>query len=286
MKSPEQQKLTPPAIVARKRGERLAMMTAYDYPTARLAEEAGVDMILVGDSLGMVVLGYASTAPVTMEEMLHHGRAVARGAPLTHVTVDLPFMAYQVSDEQAVANAGRLVKEGGADSVKLEGGLAMAGRIGAIVRAGIPVVGHIGLLPQTAAGQGGLKVQGRSIERARAILADAEAVATAGAFAMVVEAVPAELGSIITERAPIPTIGIGAGPDCDGQVLVSTDVLGLEDRLSPKFAKRYAEVGSIIRDAFATYVREVRSGAFPDETHAYAMKPETAEALRRASTEG
>jgi 3-methyl-2-oxobutanoate hydroxymethyltransferase len=285
MTSREQQKLSPPGILARKGAEKLAMVTAYDFPTARLAEEAGLDMILVGDSLGMVVLGYTSTAPVTMEEMLHHARAVVRGATGTHVTVDLPFMAYQVSDEQAVTNAGRLVKEGGADSVKVEGGLAMVGRIRAIVQAGIPVVGHVGLLPQTA-GQGGLKVQGRDVDQARAILTDAEAVARAGVFALVVEAVPSELGAIITERVPVPTIGIGAGPSCDGQVLVSNDMLGMEDRLSPKFAKRYAEVGCSIRDTFATYAAEVRSGMFPDRAHAYTMKPETAEALRRSIADG
>jgi 3-methyl-2-oxobutanoate hydroxymethyltransferase len=276
-------KLTPPEAVARKGGEKLAMVTAYDYPTARLAEAAGLDLLLVGDSLGMVVLGYASTAPVTMGEMLHHARAVVRGAPQTLVVVDLPFMAYQVGDAQAVENAGRLVKEGGADAVKLEGGAAMADRVRAIARAGIPVVGHVGLLPQTAAGQGGLRVQGRDLDGARAVLADAAAVAAAGAFALVVEAVPAELGALITERVPIPTIGIGAGPGCDGQVLVAADLLGLEDRLAPKFAKRYADLGAATRDAFAAYAAEVRAGAFPDAAYSYALRPEVAAALRRAA---
>lgn len=275
-------KLTPPETVARKGGEKLAMVTAYDYPTARLAEAAGLDLLLVGDSLGTVVLGYATTAPVTMEEMLHHARAVVRGAPRTLVVVDLPFMAYQVGDAQAVENAGRLVKEGGADAVKLEGGAAMADRVRAITRAGIPVVGHVGLLPQTAAGRGGLRVQGRDLDGAHAILADAEAVAAADAFALVVEAVPAELGALITERVAIPTIGIGAGPGCDGQVLVAADLLGLEDRLAPKFAKRYVDLGAATRDAFAAYAAEVRAGAFPDAAHSYVLRPAVAAALRRA----
>lgn len=254
------------------KGERkIVMVTAYDYPTARAAEAAGLEMILVGDSLGMIVLGYDSTVPVTMEDMLHHTKAVMRGVERIHVTADLPFMSYQVSDAQAVENAGRLMKEAGADSVKLEGGVAMAGRIDAIVRAGIPVVGHVGLTPQSVSALGGHKVQGRSLEAARAIIADAEAVQAAGAFAVVLEAVPRKLAELITARLTIPTIGIGAGPHCDGQVLVNGDLLGMFDRFTPRFAKRYAEVSTIVREAFAAFADDVRSGAFPEEAHGFSI---------------
>ena len=215
----ERAKLSHQMIRRRKGGDKLAMVTAYDFPMGRLAEAAGIDLILIGDSLGMVVLGYDSTVPVTLEDILHHCRAVVRGAPRTHVVADMPFMSYHVSDGQAVENAGRLLKEGGADSVKLEGGVVVAGKIRAIVAAGIPVMGHIGLTPQSS-GAGGFKVQGRDIESARAIMADAAAVAAAGAFSMVIEAVPSDLGELITQSVRVPTIGIGAGPGCDGQVLV------------------------------------------------------------------
>ena len=275
-------KLGVPEVRGRKGGSKLVMVTAYDYPFARLAEAAGVDFLLVGDSVGNVVLGYASTVPVTMEDILHHTRAVVRGAPGTHVVADLPFLSYQIDDARAIENAGRLLKEGGADSVKLEGGRAVAKRIRAIVAAGIPVMGHVGLTPQSAGVLGGLRVQGRELSSARAILADAAAVATAGAYAIVVEAVPTELAELITARVPIPTIGIGAGPNCDGQVLVAHDLLGLEDRIEPRFAKRYAELGAATRDAFAAFAAEVRDGGFPDAAHSYAMKPEVAAALRRA----
>lgn len=279
-------KLSVPDIAARKRGPKLAMVTAYDYPTARRAEAAGLDLLLVGDSLGMAVLGYESTVPVTMEDVLHHTRAVVRGAPGTHVVADLPFMSYQVSVAQAVENAGRLVKEGGADAVKLEGGRIVQDRLRAIAAAGIPVMGHVGLTPQSAGSLGGFRVQGRDAVSARAILADAAAVVAGGAYALVVEAVPAELGTLITARVPIPTIGIGAGPGCDGQVLVSNDLLGLEDRIAPKFVKRYAEVGVAMETAFAAYAADVRSGAFPDAAeHGYAMKPEVAAALHKAAGE-
>jgi 3-methyl-2-oxobutanoate hydroxymethyltransferase len=206
-----------------------------------------------------------------MADMLHHTRAVMRGVEQIHVTSDLPFMSYQVSDAQAVENAGRLMKEAGADSVKLEGGVAMAGRIAAIVNAGIPVVGHIGLTPQSVSALGGHKVQGRSLDAARAIIADAEAVQAAGAFGVVLEAVPRKLAEIITKRLAIPTIGIGAGAHCDGQVLVNGDLLGMFDRFTPRFAKRYAEVSSVVRDAFATFADEVRSGAFPEDEHGFAI---------------
>lgn len=275
-----QSKLSAPEIRGRKGDRKLVMVTAYDYPTARLAEAAGIDLLLVGDSLGMVVLGYSTTVPVTMDDILHHTRAVVQGAPGTHVVADLPFMSYQISKAQAVENAGRLVKEGGADAVKLEGGRVMAESIRAITAAGIPVMGHVGLTPQSIGNLGGWKVQGRDLASARAILADADAVAEAGAYSMVLEAVPAELGALVTGRVPVPTIGIGAGPGCDGQVLVCADLLGIEDRIMPKFAKLYADLGTAICHAFAAYAEEVRAGTFPDADHSYRMKPEFAAALR------
>lgn len=258
----------------------LVMVTAYDAPTARLATEGGVDMLLVGDSVGTARLGYDSTVPVTLDDILHHCRAVRRGAPGMHVVADLPFMTYQVSDEQAVANAGRLVQEGGADAVKLEGGERMAGRVAAIVRAGISVVGHVGLTPQTAGALGGLKVQGRDLASARTLIADALAVERAGAYALVIEAVPADLASLITGRVVIPTIGIGAGSACDGQVLVETDLLGLDGRFSPRFIKRYADLEGTIRDGFAAFAADVRTGRFPTDAHAYTMDPAVAAELR------
>jgi len=256
------------------------MVTAYDAPTARLAAAAGVDILLVGDSVGTARLGYESTVPVTMDDILHHCRAVRRGAPDMHIVADLPFMTYGVSDVQAVTNAGRLIQEGGADAVKLEGGTPLASRISAIVRAGIPVVGHIGLTPQTAGMLGGLKVQGRDLDSARALVDDALAVERAGAYALVIEVIPAELGALITERVAIPTIGIGAGASCDGQVLVETDLLGLDDRFSPRFAQRYADLATTIRDGFAAFAEDVRNGKYPADAHTYAMKPSVAAQLR------
>lgn len=263
-------KLTAPDIRAMKAsGQQVVMVTAYDYPTARAVEAAGLEAILVGDSLGMVVLGYTSTVPVTMADMLHHTKAVMRGVETTHVVADLPFMSYQVSDAQAVENAGRLMQEGGADAVKLEGGRTMAGRIRAIVDAGIPVMAHIGLTPQTSAALGGFRVQGRSLEAAQGVIADALAVEAAGAYAVVIEAVPSQLGRMITERLSIPTIGIGAGPECDGQVLVCADLLGSYDRMTPRFAKQYTQQLTSQRDAFAAYADEVRNGAFPAAEHGF-----------------
>lgn len=261
------------------------MVSLYDYPFARLAEDAGLDIVLVGDSLGMVVQGHDSTVPVTLADIIYHGRAVRRGAPLTHVVADLPFLTYHLDDASTVANAGRLLQEGGADSVKLEGGQEVAGRVAALVRAGIPVMGHIGLTPQSAAALGGFKVQGRDAASARKILADAEAIAAAGAYAMVVEVIPSELGAMITERVPVPTIGIGAGPSCDGQVLVAHDMLGLQERIIGRFAKVYAEVGAEIRLAFATYASEVQAGAFPDAEHSYGMSAEALAQLREPAAE-
>lgn len=280
MNSQKREKVTAPAIQAMKGGAtKITMVTAYDFPTARAVEAAGLDMILVGDSLGMVVLGYDSTVPVTMDEMLHHTRAVMRGVETVHVVADLPFMSYQVSDEQAVMNAGRLMKEGGADAVKLEGGRVVASRIAAIVRAGIPVMAHIGLTPQSAAALGGFKVQGRSLDAARGLIADAEAVQAAGAYAIVIEAVPRQLARMITARSSVPTIGIGAGPDCDGQVLVCGDLLGSFDRFTPRFAKRYAELATTMRDAFTMYANEVQTGVFPAQEHGFAMSREVIAAL-------
>jgi 3-methyl-2-oxobutanoate hydroxymethyltransferase len=258
---------------------RLVMITAYDAPHARLAEAAGVDIILVGDSVGTTLLGYDSTTEVTIEEIIHHCRAARRGAPNTHISADLPFGTYEVSDEQAVASAVRLIREGRADSVKLEGGVRMASRIRAITSAGIPVIGHVGLLPQTAAGSGGMKLRGRSLEEARAIIADARAVAEAGATACVMEMIPAGLARRITEMLAIPTIGIGAGADCDGQVLVINDVLGMDLGFSPTFLKRYAELETTIHEAIARYAKDVRSGAYPAAEHAFSLPDDVGRAL-------
>lgn len=264
-------KITAPDLRAMKGERKIVMVTAYDYPTARAVAAAGLEALLVGDSLGMIVLGYESTVPVTLEDMLHHTRAVVRGAGHVHVVADLPFMTYQVSDEQAVANAGCLIKEGGADAVKLEGGVTMASRISAIVRAGIPVMAHIGLTPQSAAALGGFKVQGRSIEAARALIEDALAVEQAGAYSVVLEAMPRRLAQIISGRLAIPTIGIGAGVECDGQVLVNGDLLGLFDRFTPKFAKQYAQLSTAMVAAFQAFASEVRAGDFPTDEHGFAI---------------
>jgi 3-methyl-2-oxobutanoate hydroxymethyltransferase len=276
----KREKITAPVIGAMKSaGHKIVMVTAYDYPTARAVEAAGLDAILVGDSLGMVVLGYDSTVPVTMEDMIHHTRAVMRGVSSVHVVADLPFMSYQISDEQAVQNAGRLIKEGGADAVKLEGGTVVASRITAIVSAGIPVMGHIGLTPQSAASLGGFKVQGRSVEEANAIIGDALSVERAGAYSVVVEAVPRQLGRIITSKLRIPTIGIGAGADCDGQVLVNGDLLGSFDKFTPKFARRYANVQESMSEAFRSFSDDVRSGEFPAREHGFSMSREVLDAI-------
>lgn len=283
--STERVKLTARDVARRKGGPKLTMIAAYDYPIARLAEAAGIDLILVGDSLGMTVLGYDSPVPVTIDDVVYHCRAVARGAPRTQIVADMPFLSYHLSDAQALANAGRLLQEGGADAVKLEGGRGViAGRIQALVAAGIPVMGHVGLTPQLG-GTTGFGAQGQDVESARALIADADAVAAAGAYAMVVEAVPAEVARLITERVRIPTIGIGAGPDCDGQTVVSTDLLGIESRLFLTFAKRYAELGVQIETAFRAYVDDTRSGAFPGRELATSLTPETLAALERALRE-
>ena len=247
------------------RGEKITMVTGYDYPFARLLDQAGIDIILVGDSVGVVVAGYKDTLPVTVEEMIYHGRAAVRGSERALVIIDLPFMSYQVSIADAKLQAGRIMKETGAGAVKLEGGTSMAETIRALVEIGIPVCGHIGLTPQAVNQLGGFKVQ-RETER---LLADARAVAEAGAFALVIECVPAEIAAEITRAVTIPTIGIGAGADCDGQVLVLHDMLGLFDRFRPSFVKQYADLGLLARKALEEYSREVKAGEFPGPEHSF-----------------
>ncbi len=276
-------KLTAHDIQARKGGLRLSIVSVYDFPFARLAEEAGIDILLVGDSLGMVVQGHDSTVPVTLDDIVYHAKAVRRGASRTHVVADLPFLTYHTDTGRAIENAGRLLQEGGADSVKLEGGQEIAERAAAIARAGIPVMGHVGLTPQSAGALGGFKVQGRDVASARKILDDARAIADVGAYAMVVEVIPAELGEMITASVPIPTIGIGAGAACDGQVLVAHDMLGLQERIIGRFAKVYANVGDDVRRAFTAFTEEVRAGSFPDEEHSYTMAKDVVAQLRETS---
>jgi 3-methyl-2-oxobutanoate hydroxymethyltransferase len=250
---------------AKARGEKLAVVTAYDYTAARLVDEAGVDAILVGDSVGMVVQGHPTSLPVTLDEIIYHTRCVVRGVRRALVVADLPFLSYQVSPRQAVKSAGRLVKEGGAHAVKLEGGSRMADTVRAVVAAGIPVMGHVGLTPQSVHLLGGFKVQ----RDAAQLMADAKAVEEAGAFSLVVESVPAELGAKLTAAAGVPTVGIGAGPGCDGQVLVYHDLLGLFTDFAPKFVKRYADLGAQVRSAVGAYCREVREGVFPAAEHGF-----------------
>ncbi len=263
-------KVTLPQLqVMKERGEKITMVTAYDYSSALLADRAGMDMLLVGDSVGMVVLGYQSTVPVTMDEMVHHTRAVMRANPAALVVADMPFLSYQANIPDAVYNAGRMIKEGGADAVKLEGGRAMARMVRAIVDAGIPVMGHLGLTPQSAVQMGGFHVQGREAAAAEKIAADATALVEAGIFSLVLECVPVELARRITAELPVPTIGIGAGPDCDGQVLVYHDLLGLFDRFRPKFVKCYADLGAAIVEALEAYGQEVREGKFPAAEHSF-----------------
>jgi 3-methyl-2-oxobutanoate hydroxymethyltransferase len=263
-------KVTAPDVRARKgTGPAIAMVTAYDFTMARLLDEAGVDMLLVGDSLGMVVQGLANTLPVTLDEIAYHGRAVARGAARAHVVGDMPFMSYQVSATQAVESAGKLVKDGAVESVKLEGGEDFAEHVWRIVRAGVPVMGHVGLMPQSVHALGGFKVQGRGQDAEAKVLADAKAIEEAGAYALVLEAIPPDLAERVTASVGIPTIGIGAGAGCDGQVLVCTDLLGMSRGHSPKFAKKYAELGDAIVAATRRYVDEVQSGAFPSAEHTY-----------------
>lgn len=263
----------------KKAGEKITMMTAYDYPTARLVDETGIDTILVGDSLAMVMLGHTSTVPVTTDEMIHHCKAVTRGAQSAFVIGDMPFLSYQVSMEKAVENAGRFIKEALCDSIKLEGGSDMAPVVKTIVRAGIPVCGHIGLTPQTATMLSGFKVQGKDAEGARQLIQSAHDLEDAGAFMLVLEAIPDLLAARITGELKIPTIGIGAGKDCDGQVLVYHDFVGLFERFTPKFAKRYVNLSPQIREALLQYKKEVKDGSFPGPEHSFVMKPGEAEKI-------
>ena len=255
----------------KERGEKIAMLTAYDYPTARLLDEAGVPIILVGDSLGMVVLGYDSTLPVTMADMIHHTKAVARGVQRAHVVADLPFMSYQTGPEDALRNAGRLMQEGGAQSVKLEGGVSVAETVRRIVEAGIPVMGHLGLTPQSLHQLGGYKIQGKTPAAAAKLLDDAQALEEAGAYAVVLEGIPAPLAARVTERLRVPTIGIGAGPHCDGQVQVLHDMLGLYPEFVPKHAKQYAQLAEEIGRAVGQYMAEVSEGRFPTRKESFIM---------------
>ncbi len=264
---------------AKENGEKLSMLTSYDYSTAKLVDEAGIHGILVGDSLGNVILGYEDTIPVTMEDMIHHGAAVARGAKNALVVIDMPFMSYQTGVRDALINAGRLMKEGGADAVKLEGGAEVVPQIEAIVSAGIPVMGHLGLTPQSINAFGGFKVQGKSEAAARKLLEDAKELEAAGAFSIVLECVPAKLAELVTKEISIPTIGIGAGAGCDGQILVYQDLLGMFSDFTPKFVKRYANIGELMKEAFASYKQEVADGIFPQEEHQYKIDDDIIEKL-------
>ena len=265
----------------KRKGEIITMLTAYDYPTALGVDRAGVDSILVGDSLGMVVLGYENTLPVTMEDMLHHCRAVARGAQHALLIGDMPFMSYQVSVEQAVANAGRFLQEAGMDAVKLEGGAERVEAVRQIVAAGIPVMGHLGLTPQSVNQLGGWRSQGRTASAAKRLLDDSLALQEAGAFSLVLESVPDRLAEYISDQLTIPTIGIGAGVGCDGQVLVTHDLLGLFDRFTPRFVKQYAQLHGVMAEAFAGFIADVEAGNFPAEEHSVSIKDEQWEAFLR-----
>jgi len=268
-----EKKLTIQDIISmKKNGERIAMLTAYDASFAGLLDAAGIDMVLVGDSLGNVLLGYNSTIPVTMEEMLHHAKAAARGVRHALLVGDMPFMSYQVSLSESITNAGRFLKEAGCDAVKLEGGTEVGDTVRAVVRAGIPVVGHIGLTPQTASQLGGYKVQGRDADSARLLLQSARDLEAAGAFAVVLECIPAQLSEAITRAVSIPTIGIGAGRSCDGQVLVTHDLLGMFEKFIPSFVKQYANLAPQIREALKNYREEVKNGGFPDDEHSFNMQ--------------
>ena len=263
----------------KERGELITMLTAYDYPTAMAMDKAGVDSILVGDSLGMVVLGYENTLQVTMEDMLHHCRAVARGARSALLIGDMPFMSYQVSVEEATRNAGRFLQQGGMDAVKLEGGRERADAIRSITSAGIPVVGHLGLTPQSVNQLGGFRAQGKTALAAKRLVEDALILEEAGCFSIVLEAVPARLGELISKKISIPTIGIGAGAGCDGQVLVTHDLLGLFDRFTPKFVKKYADFHNEMQKAFADYIEDVESKRFPAQEHTVEMDDKEWESL-------
>ena len=264
------EKITVPEIIKMKqRGQKITCLTAYDYSFARILDQAGVDILLVGDSVGCVIQGHENTLPVTLDEMIYHTRAVVRGRKSALVVGDMPFLSFQVNKEQAVRNAGRFLQEAGAEAVKLEGGLAMRETIEAIVRVGIPVMGHVGLTPQSVHRFGGYKIQGKEKDRRQTIVSDALAVEEAGGFAIVLEGMPSDLAKEITEKLTIPTIGIGAGAHCDGQVLVIHDMLGLFDDFTPKFVKRYADVKSTMTDAIQNFIADVREQKFPGEEHSF-----------------
>jgi len=280
--TPGRQKLTTSTLAAKKKsGEPITMLTAYDYPTALALDRAGIDCILVGDSLGMVVLGYENTLSVTMEDMLHHCRAVARGARYAHRIGDMPFMSYQASRTDAVRNAGRFLQEAGMDAVKLEGGREVVETVEGIVAAGIPVMGHLGLTPQSLHRLGGYKVQGRSAAAARRLVEDAGLLEDAGCYAIILEAIPDRLAEIIARRLRIPAIGIGAGAGCDGQALVTNDMLGSFEQFTPKFARKYADVSAVMEEAFRAYIADVGARRFPAPEHAYPMSDEEYESLLR-----
>lgn len=264
---------------AKGKGEKLTMLTAYDYSTAKLIDGAGIDAILVGDSLGNVMLGYEDTLSVTVEDMIHHGAAVSRGAKEALVVIDMPFLSYQTSVYDAVVNAGRLMKEGRAGAVKLEGGEAVCPQIKAITDAGIPVMAHLGLTPQSINAFGGFKVQGKTEAAAKKLIEDALAVQEAGAFALTLECVPDKLARLITNKLAIPTIGIGAGNGCDGQVLVYADMLGMFSDFTPKFVRRFAETGQVMTDAFKAYIAAVKDGSYPEEKHTYKIDDDVIEKL-------
>lgn len=264
---------------SKQQGKKISMLTAYDYSTAKLMDEAGINAILVGDSLGNVVLGYEDTLSVTMEDMIHHGAAVARGAKNAMVVVDMPFMSYQTSVYDAVVNAGRLMKEGRASAVKLEGGKEVCPQVKAITEAGIPVMGHLGLTPQSINALGGHRVQGKTQQAAQKLLDDARALQEAGAFAVVLECVPEKLADKVTKELEIPTIGIGAGSGCDGQVLVYQDMLGMFSDFTPKFVKKFANVGQVMKEAFKSYIDEMQQGSFPSQEHCYSIDDDIIEKL-------
>lgn len=264
---------------SKQQGNKISMLTAYDYSTAKLMDEAGINAILVGDSLGNVVLGYEDTLSVTMEDMIHHGAAVARGAKNAMVVVDMPFMSYQTSVYDAVVNAGRLMKEGRASAVKLEGGKEVFPQVKAITEAGIPVMGHLGLTPQSINALGGHRVQGKTQQAAQKLLDDARALQEAGAFAVVLECVPEKLAEKVTKELEIPTIGIGAGAGCDGQVLVYQDMLGMFSDFTPKFVKKFANVGQVMKEAFKSYIDEMQQGSFPSQEHCYSIDDDIIEKL-------
>ncbi len=271
-------------IKAKQEGRKLTMLTAYDYSTAKLLDEAGIDSLLVGDSLGMVMLGYENTLQVTLEDVLHHTKAVVRGAKNALVIADMPFLTYHVSIEDTIRNAGKLIKEGGAHAVKLEGGKDIIEKIKALIKAQIPVCGHLGLTPQSVNVFGGFKVQGKSIENAKRIIEDAKFLEQAGVFAIVLEAIPAPLAEVISKSVSIPTIGIGAGNGCDGQVLVTQDMFGFYSDFTPKFVKKYRELGKEIKTGIKEYIQEVREGEFPKKEHSFTMKQDIVEQIKKDLT--